>query len=87
MTHYLGVVINTQYSLLCRFFADFLSVLSRTVNPHDPEKCNELNHFNKKEENHETDSDDDDKEKLVSKLYSRPNSKDNFTDKQCSAAV
>jgi len=48
-----------------RFFADFLSVLSRTVNPHDPEKCNELNHFNKKEENHETDSDDDDKEKLL----------------------
>jgi len=28
-----------------RFYADFLSVLSRTLNPHDQEKCNELNHF------------------------------------------
>ena len=61
------------------------------MNPHDPEKCNELNHFNKKEENHETDSDDDDKEKLVSKFYSRPNSKeenlDNFIEKQCSVSM
>merc|ERR1712038_128654 len=32
-----------------RFYADFLSVLSRTLNPHDPEKCHELNHFHDKE--------------------------------------
>ena len=60
------------------------------MNPHDPEKCNELNHFNKKEENHETDSDDDDKETLVSEFYSRPNIKeeniDDFIDKQCSVS-
>ena len=31
-----------------RFFADFISVLSRTVNPHDPDECNELEHFDEK---------------------------------------
>ena len=28
-----------------RFFADFLSVLSKTVNPHPPEECHEHYHF------------------------------------------
>ena len=36
-----------------RFFADFISVLSRTINPHDEDECNEMEHFNKKRENKE----------------------------------
>ena len=39
------VFVNDIY---IRFYADFLSVLTRTVNPHDTEKCNELNHFDNK---------------------------------------
>lgn len=32
---------------LSRFFADFISLLSRTINPHDEDDCNEMEHFNK----------------------------------------
>ena len=45
-----------------------MSELSRTINPHDEDECNELNHFDKSghdNHNHEHDDDDDD-EKLIS---------------------
>ena len=47
-----------------------MSELSRTINPHDEDECNELNHFDKSghdNHNHEhDDDDDDDDEKLIS---------------------
>ena len=45
-----------------RFFADFISVLSRTVNPHDEDECNELEHF----QHHHHNTDYSDEENMVS---------------------
>lgn len=55
-----------------RFFADFISVLSRTINPHDEDECNEMQHFNKKkvietkEETPSSSSNDDQKKRRMS---------------------